>query len=82
MAYNKLWNKFEYTACFCVDLHVVSICDNMALNKIQIRLSKLKICINMQHNFSTKKTKRDIMSNNHFFAYIWLAETHYMAFKL
>ena len=29
-----------------------------------------------------QKTKRYIMSNNHFFAYIWLAETHYMAFKL
>ena len=38
--------------------------------------------MNMHHNFSTKKTKRYIMSNNHFFAYIWLAETHYMAFKL
>ena len=37
--------------------------------------------MNMQHNFSTKKL-RDVMSNNHFFAYIWLAETHYMAFKL
>ena len=55
MAYNKLWNKFEYTACFSDELHVVCICDNITLNQIQIRLSKLKICMNMQHNFSTKK---------------------------